>query len=271
MIYGYARVSTKNQNLELQLESLKNYGCDKIYSEKTSGDYRKTNNREQLDKLLSVLKKGDTLVVWKLDRLARTLLQTINILERLLKDEINFISITDNFDSTTAYGRALMYMAAVFAQLEVELTRERTIEGLEAARRRGHIGGRKGLSKVVQSTLYQMYYSGDYTINQICDECSISATTLYKYIHLYRNTNNKPELMEYEAPPIKEIKQLPKSTGRPTLDEKTIKELRSMYNTHQYTVDEILNTLHISRSTFYKYYKDKDVISNNDNHTEPKD
>ena len=264
MIYGYARVSTKHQNLELQLESLKKYGCDKIYSEKISGDFRKNNNREQLDKLLSVLQKGDTLVVWKLDRLSRTLLQTINILEQLQKEEINFISITDNFNSTTPYGRMLMYIAAVFAQLEVELTRERTIEGLEAARRRGHIGGRKGISKVVQSTMYQMYYSGDYTINQICDECGISATTLYKYIHQYNDTNTKPELLDFNRPPIKIVKPVSRSSGRPTLDETTIKKLRHMYNSHMYTVDEILKEVHISRSTFYKYKKDdKEVNSSN--------
>lgn len=256
MIYGYARVSTKQQNLELQLASLQKYGCDKIFSEKISGDFRKKNNREQLDKLLSVIKKGDTLVVWKLDRLARTLLQTINILEHLEHNGINFISITDNFDSTSAWGRALMYMAAVFAQLEVELTRERTIEGLEAARRRGHIGGRKGLSKVVQSTMYQMYYSGDYTINQICEECHISATTLYKYIHKYNNTKTKPTLLDFEHPPTKITKPAPKSSGRPQLDEATIQELRRMYNEHKYTVAEILQTVHISRSSFYKYYKD---------------
>lgn len=261
MIYGYARVSTKHQNLELQLKSLKKYGCEKIYSEKITGDFRKKNNREQLDLLLSVIKKGDTLVVWKLDRLARTLLQTINILECFLNEGINFISITDNFDSTSAYGRALMYMAAVFAQLEVELTRERTIEGLEAARLKGHIGGRKRLNKVVQSTLYQMYYSGDYTISQICDECEISATTLYKYIHMYRETGTEPDLLDFERPPVKVIKSEPKSSGRPTLDDTTIQELRRLRQ-ENLTVDEILNRLHISRSTYYKYYKDKDANNN---------
>lgn len=261
MIYGYARVSTKNQNLELQLESLKKYGCDKIYSEKISGDFRKKSNREQLDLLLSVIKKGDTLVVWKLDRLARTLLQTVNILEHLLNEGINFISITDSFDSTSAYGRALMYMAAVFAQLEVELTRERTIEGLEAARLRGHIGGRKGLNKVVQSTLYQMYYSGDYTISQICAECNISATTLYKYIHLYRDTQTVPDLFDFDRPPVKIFPPETNSGGRPNLDEATILELRRLRE-EGLTVDKILSELRISRSTYYKYYKDKEANNN---------
>lgn len=256
MIYGYARVSTKQQHLQLQLNSLEKYGCDRIYYEKISGDFRKKKSREQLDKLLSEIKSGDTLVVWKLDRLSRTMLQTVTILEYLLNNDINFISLSDNFDTTTPYGKALLYMAAVFAQLEVDLIKERTIEGLEAARLQGHIGGRRKISQVTQSTMYQMYYSGDYSVSQICKECNVSTTTLYKYLHKYAdNPDTRPELIEFNRPPVKPRKIVKRNSGRPTLDKNSIKKLQEMYTDPKYTVNDILAELHISRATFYKYYK----------------
>lgn len=260
MIYGYARVSTKNQNLQLQLDSLEKYGCDKIYSDKVTGDYRKKPTREQLDKLLSEIKKGDTLVVWKLDRLSRTLIQTVTILEHLLKNDINFISISDNFDTTTSYGKALLYIAAIFAQLEVDLIKERTIAGLEAARSQGRIGGRRSISKVTQSTMYQMYYSGNYTISEICTECKISSTTLYNYLHMYKkDPDTMPELLDYEEVQIvgkADPKTAYRNCGRHKTDEKTIKRMQELYNSHKYTVAEILKKTGVSRSTFYKYYKE---------------
>ncbi len=257
MIYGYARVSTKQQNLQLQLNSLREFGCDKIFAEKITGDYRKNKKREQLDKLLSVIKSGDTLVVWKLDRLSRTLQQTVNVLEFLLNNNINFKSISDNFDTTTSYGRALLYMAAIFAQLEVDLISERTIEGLEAARLQGRVGGRKPISSFTQSTMYQMYYSGDYSISQICKECNISHSTLYKYLHLYDdNPETLPQMVTVEkVPPQKIEKKSERKCGRPTLDKNSIKRLQEMYADPKYTVNDILKELHISRTTFYKYYK----------------
>lgn len=262
MIYGYARVSTKNQNLQLQIDSLEKYGCDKIYSDRMSGDYRKKPTREQLDKLLSEIKKGDTLVVWKLDRLSRTLIQIVNILEHLLNNEINFVSISDNFDTTTSYGKALLYIAAIFAQLEVDLIKERTIAGLEAARLQGRIGGRRSISKVTQSTMYQMYYSGDYTISEICNECNISPTTLYKYLHMYNEEPDTiPELLDFKKVQIVD-KANPKAAyrncGRHQTDKATIKLMQELYNSGKYKINDILKETGVSRSTFYKYYKQKE-------------
>lgn len=262
MIYGYARVSTKNQNLQLQLDSLEKYGCDKIYSDKVSGDYRKKPSREQLDKLLSEIKTGDTLVVWKLDRLSRTLIQIVTILEHFLKNDINFVSISDNFDTTTSVGKALLYISAIFAQLEVDLIKERTIAGLEFARSQGRIGGRRGISKVTQSTMYQMYYSGNYTISEICNECQISSTTLYKYLHMYKEEPDKmPELLDYEEVQIvakADPKAAYRNCGRHQTDEATIKLMQELYNSGKYKIDEILKKAGVSRSTFYKYYKQKE-------------
>lgn len=262
MIYGYARVSTKNQNLQLQLDSLEKFGCDKIYSDRVSGDYRKKPSREQLDKLLSEIKTGDTLVVWKLDRLSRTLIQTVTILEHFLKNDINFISISDNFDTNTSIGKALLYISAIFAQLEVDLIKERTIAGLEAARAQGRIGGRRGISKVTQSTMYQMYYSGDYTIKEICNECHIASTTLYKYLHKYKADPDKiPELLDYEKIEIvgkADPKAAYRNCGRHQIDEEKIKLMQELYNSGKYKIDEILKKVGVSRSTFYKYYKKKE-------------
>lgn len=258
MIYGYARVSTKQQNLELQLNSLKKYGCDKIFAEKVTGDYRKRKDREQLDELLSVIKSGDTLVVWKLDRLSRTLLQTVSILEHLLKNDISFVSISDNFDTTTSYGKALLYMAAVFAQLEVDLISERTIEGLEAARQNGRYGGRPAISKTIQSKMYQMYYSGDYTINEICSVCDITQTTLYNYLKRFNeNPEERPELVSFDKPPRKEKISTLRNAGRPTLHETLVEKVQTMYADPRYSVSDIVKTTGLSRSTIYKYGKQK--------------
>ncbi len=258
MIYGYARVSTKQQNLELQLNNLKKYGCDKIFAEKVTGDYRKRKDREQLDELLSVIKTGDTLVVWKLDRLSRTLLQTVSILEFLLKNDISFVSINDNFDTKTSYGKALLYMAAVFAQLEVDLISERTLEGLEAARQNGHYGGRPSISKVTQSKMYQMYYSGDYTISEICSACNITQTTLYNYLKRFNeNPDERPEIIAFDKPPKKEKIYPSRTVGRPTLSETLISKVQSMYSDPQYSVNDIIKKTGLSRSTIYKYGKQK--------------
>jgi DNA invertase Pin-like site-specific DNA recombinase len=186
------------------------------------------------------------------------MLQTVTILEYLLNNDINFISLSDNFDTTTPYGKALLYMAAVFAQLEVDLIKERTIEGLEAARLEGRVGGRRKISQVTQSTLYQMYYSGDYSVTQICEECHISTTTLYKYLHMYNsNPETTPEIIDFERPPIKPKKISKRKAGRPTTNKATIKKIQEMSSNPKYSVNDILNYTGVSRSTFYKYYKQR--------------
>lgn len=247
MIYGYARVSTRNQNLNLQLDSLKKYGCDKIFCEKKTGDSRKNKDREQLSKLLSVIKKGDTLVVHKLDRLSRTLVQIINLLDYFSKNGILFVSISDNFDTSTAYGKAFLNLAAVFAQLEVDLNSERTLEGLESARQRGHFGGRPSIPKSTQAKMYQMYYSGEYPVDEICYQCNITSPTLYKYINLFKN---EPD----QVPVTENINNRRKTqSGRPPLNNKVISELQRLYNEDGLSISDIVKLTGISRTTVIKY------------------
>lgn len=253
MIYGYARVSTKNQNLNLQLDSLKKYGCDKIYCEKKSGDSRKNKDREQLKELLSVIKEGDTFVVHKLDRLSRTLVQIINLLDYFSKKGILFVSISDNFDTSTAYGKAFLNLAAVFAQLEVDLNSERTLEGLESARMRGHYGGRPGISKATQAKMYQMYYSGDYPVDEICYQCHITSPTLYKYLRLYnRDPSTRPVIVDENGNAIRK-----EHKGRPPLNYNVITELRRLYNNDGLSISDIVKLTGISRTTVIKYCIDK--------------
>lgn len=142
MRVGYARVSTEDQKLDLQRDALTQAGVDacNIYEEHVSGVKTK---RPELDHCLKALRPGDTLVVWKLDRLGRSVKELIAITERLEKNGVEFVSLRDNIDTTTAVGKVVFHILAAFAQFERDLVSERTKAGLKAARARGHRGGRK--------------------------------------------------------------------------------------------------------------------------------
>ncbi|WP_285804188.1 recombinase family protein [Alcaligenes faecalis] len=143
--YGYARVSTEDQHLDLQLSALKNAGCTRIYSDK--GISGAIASRPGLDSLLKELKPGSTLVVWRLDRLGRSLRYLVDIIDRLGKKDIHFVSLTENIDTTTSGGRLLFHMMAALAEFERSLISERTRAGMAAARARGkHVGRRRSLS-----------------------------------------------------------------------------------------------------------------------------
>ena len=137
MLIGYARVSREDQKLELQLQALNAAGCDRIFSDKKSGAQKL---RKGLEEALSHLRSGDTLVVWKLDRLGRTVKQLVDLVEELELKKINFKSIKDNIDTTTSAGRFFFHLMASLAQMERELIVERTKAGLEAARKLGRVG-----------------------------------------------------------------------------------------------------------------------------------
>jgi len=139
MKIGYARVSTKDQKAQMQVKALKEAGAKRIFVEKASGGRW---NRKEFQAALDQLRKGDTLVVWKLDRLSRSLQDLLVILDRLNKGKIGFQSLTENLDSSTATGKAMMRMVGVFAEFERDLIRERTRAGLEQARKEGRVGGR---------------------------------------------------------------------------------------------------------------------------------
>src|ERR1700682_1695696 len=140
MLIGYARVSTNDQETATQLAALKAAGCERIYREKASGGRW---DRPELHKLLDQLRKGDVLVVWKLDRLSRSLRDVLTIMERLGEASAGFRSLTEAIDTTTPAGRMMMQMVGAFAEFERSMLRERTKAGLDAARREGRIGGRR--------------------------------------------------------------------------------------------------------------------------------
>ncbi|AZR82805.1 recombinase family protein [Thiomicrospira sp. S5] len=140
MFIGYARVSTQDQNLELQLDALEKAGCEQTFQEKITG---KNKDRPELNICLKTLRAGDVLVVWKLDRLARSLKDLVEIISELESKEIGFKSLTESIDTTSPGGKLIFHIFGALSEFEHSLIRERTLEGLKAARARGRKGGRK--------------------------------------------------------------------------------------------------------------------------------
>ena len=188
MIYGYMRVSTQEQKFECQRLLLSKANCDRIICEKQSG----VKKREQLDKLLSNLQKDAKLIITRLDRLGRTLKDLINIVELLSRKEVNFISLREGIDTSTSIGRLFFHINAAYAQFEREKLVERTKEGLEAARKMGHKGGRPlGLSDEakhkahIAGELYRQYqHDGRYSISELCNMVGVAKSTFYRYIKM---------------------------------------------------------------------------------------
>ena len=139
-MFGYARVSRNEQDTAAQVSALRSAGCEKIFREKASGGRW---DRPELHRLLDQLRKGDVLFVWRLDRLSRSLRDVLVIMERIQEAKAGFRSLTESIDTTTAAGRMMMQMVGAFAEFERAMLRERTRSGLDAARKRGRIGGRR--------------------------------------------------------------------------------------------------------------------------------
>ncbi|OIJ22062.1 resolvase [Anaerobacillus alkalidiazotrophicus] len=179
MIIGYARVSTKDQSLDMQLDALNLAGCERIYQEKVTGA---KDDREELNRALDTLREGDKFVVYKMDRLARSTIKLLKVAEQLEQQGVELISIQDNIDTTTPMGKAMFRMLSVLAELERDMIRERTKSGLEAARARGRKGGRpKKSSKKVEQAL-RMYKTKQFTITEITGATGVSSSTLYREI-----------------------------------------------------------------------------------------
>ena len=183
MKYGYARVSTKDQVLNLQIDALKTAGCHKIFYEVAKGARA---DRPEWLKLLEEIQKGDTLIVWKLDRMGRSLHHLIKVVNDLIAKGVDIISIQDPLNTTSAQGRLIFNMFASLAEFEKDLIRERTIAGLKSARARGRMGGRpKGLSekaKKAACTAEALYLQNELKTDDIAEQLGISKTTLYKYL-----------------------------------------------------------------------------------------
>lgn len=178
MIFGYDRVSRASQNPDLQTDALNRVGCNRIFSDVVCGAKDKL---PELDNLLSHLREGDTLIVWKLDRLGRTLKQLIQLVEDLKQSGINFASLTEGIDTRTASGKFFFHIIGAVAEYEREIIRERTKAGLASARARGRLGGRprKHSDKVFAAAKNMAENSTD-TIKDICKELGISRTSYYR-------------------------------------------------------------------------------------------
>lgn len=180
MLIGYARVSTIDQNLDLQLDALKNVGCEKLFEDKINGSKL---NRPGLSKALEDLRRGDTLVVWKLDRLGRSLRNLIELINELHEKDVMFRSIQDGIDTSNSIGQFFFHITGAFAELERNLIKERTKAGLNAARARGRKGGRKpSLNNKQIQMMLEIYNAQSTPIVEICEQFKISRKTFYRYI-----------------------------------------------------------------------------------------
>jgi DNA invertase Pin-like site-specific DNA recombinase len=176
MLIGYARVSTHEQNLAPQTDALKKAGCQKIFDDKVSGA---GSERPGLEAALEYVREGDTLLVWRLDRLGRSLKDLIEIIGSLEKRGIGFRSLQESIDTTTSGGRLIFHVFGALAEFERNLIRERTRAGLAAARARGRKGGRpRALDSKKVELAYRLYDERKYTIKEICRILGISKPTL---------------------------------------------------------------------------------------------
>lgn len=180
LLVGYARVSTQDQKQELQTDALQKSGCEKIYKEKASGAQRE---RPALNAALEYLREGDTLVVWKLDRLARSLRQLIETVELLENRNIGFRSLTENIDTTTPSGKLVFHVFGALSEFERSIIRERTKAGLLAAKARGRTGGRPpSLNENDIKVAKTLLSDNAITAKEVADRIGVSVSTLYKYL-----------------------------------------------------------------------------------------
>lgn len=179
MQIGYARVSTRDQNLALQIDALKAAGCKPIFDDKVSGAAR---SRPGLEQALATLERGDALVVWKLDRLGRTVKQLVEFVGELQQRGIEFRSLTEGIDTSTPAGRFFFHIMAGLAEMERELIRERTRAGLDAARAQGLVGGRKkALTEAKLADAKTLLESGR-PPRAVAERLGVSVATLYRHI-----------------------------------------------------------------------------------------
>jgi len=179
MLIGYARVSTQDQNLELQREALSKAGCQKIYEDTISGSRAE---RPGLNKALEMLREGDSLVVWKLDRLGRSIKHLIDLVGTLAKQTIHLKSLTDSIDTATPSGRFFFHVMASLAEMERELTIERTRAGLEVARQLGRKGGRKRIMTDSKIESAKKLLANGVPPRDVAKNLGISVPTLYRWI-----------------------------------------------------------------------------------------
>lgn len=187
MLLGYARISTQEQNLDLQKDALNKAGCEKIYEDTISGAKA---NRPGLDECLAYARPGDTVVVWKLDRLGRSLKHLIETVQALDERGVGFKSVQENIDTTTPGGKLVFHVFGALAEFERDLIRERTNAGLAAARARGRKGGRKPMLDVKKRAIAAaLHENKDVSVTEICRVLRVSRTTFYRVLRAERQEN----------------------------------------------------------------------------------
>jgi len=187
MLIGYARVSTQDQDTDMQIAALKSAGCELIFQDKASGGRW---DRPELHRLFGQLRKGDALVVWKLDRLSRSLKDVLTLMEKIAQAGAGFLSLTEAIDTTSAAGRMLMQIVGTFAEFERAMLRERTLNGLNAARQQGRVGGRHPkLSPHQQQEIVHLVHSGQKTAAESARLFNVHPATVSR---LLKQTANGP-------------------------------------------------------------------------------
>lgn len=178
-IFGYARVSTKQQDLDRQLDLLEEYNCTEVLTEKISGA---KSNRPELERLKDKVRDGDIIVIESFSRLGRSTKDLIELVDFFNSKNVKLISIKENFDTTTPQGKLMMTMFQIISQFERDLIAQRTKEGLKSARARGRKGGRPRVGEKKIDKALRLYNSGEYTISEIVEMSGISQSTIYRYI-----------------------------------------------------------------------------------------
>jgi len=179
-IYGYARVSTKQQDLSRQIDLLKQYNCNEILTEKLTGT---KSDRPELERLKDKLRSGDIVVVESFSRLGRSTKDLIDLVNYFEEHDIKLISNKENFDTSTPQGKLMMTVFQAFSQFERDLIVERTKEGLKSARARGRKGGRPKVNQKNISRAINLYHTEEYSVNDIVEMTGISKATLYRYLN----------------------------------------------------------------------------------------
>ena len=181
MIIGYARVSTEDQNLDLQFDALKEAGCKKILQDKISGV---KEDRDGLLQVLDIVRPSDTLVVWKLDRLGRSLQHLISVVDDLKEKDIFFRSLKENLDTSSSKGKLIFHIFGALAEFERDIIRERTMAGLAAARARGRVGGRPKIMDEGKVKLARtLMADNSRCVGEVCEILGVSKATLYRYLN----------------------------------------------------------------------------------------
>jgi len=196
MKFGYARDSHDDQALDLQIDVLNVYGVDEIYEDRVTGSRQ---NRQQLTELLGTLRAGDTLVIGRLDRLGRTIKQFFALITDFEQKGIRFVSLQEEFDTSTPMGKSVYGVFCAMAQMELDVISERTKAGMIAAKSRGRFSGRKPKENTNVENALKMYFSSEYSIDHIIETTGLSKTTIYKYVREYKSKYDERSLKDGES------------------------------------------------------------------------